>query len=106
MNFGFEGDMGAVALASGGFTTFVAYPLVKLRRRLDGNGDGQPDDDAKGSHYIHPDLHGGITLILILILSTIFAVVVGHPIFPVWSAAVSGWAGARVAHEATDAVRK
>lgn len=105
IDLGFSGDLAALAAAAGAITKWVLYPLAQLRRRLDSNGDGHPDDDARGSFYVHPDMQGVLVLALLVLAGIIFAVVAREPLFPVLSAIASGWAGARVTHESIQAAR-
>lgn len=105
VNLGFDGDLAIVASVAGGITKWAAYPLAQLRRRIDANGDGQLDDDARGAFYIHPDLHGAVSSGIIVAIATVFAVAAGEALFPVWSAALSGWGAARLTHESVQAAR-
>ena len=106
IDLGFNGDLGVIATASAALTKFALYPLAQLRRRVDSDGDGQPDDVARGTYYLHPDLQGVAVLGVLVAGGTVVAVVAGLGIFPVLSAVATGWATARAAHEATQAVKR
>jgi hypothetical protein len=106
MNFGFDGDLAMFATLIGAITKFIFYPLAQLRRRGDSDGDGQPDDVASGSFYIHPDVQSIVVLIAILIVSVIVSFATGEPLFPLLTSATTGFVGARAAHEGIGAIKK
>ena len=99
IDLGFNGDLGVIATAAAALTKYALYPLAQLRRRVDADGDGQPDDVARGTYFLHPDLQGLAVLVVLAILGVAVAIVAGLGLFPVLSAVFTGGLAARVAHE-------
>jgi uncharacterized membrane protein len=95
MNFGFDGELAQVTLVAAALTKIVLYPLVQLRRRVEVDGRLVP----RGSPYLHPGLQGPVVCLCLCILAVVFCALTNAPLFPVLAAVVSGYAGARVAHE-------
>lgn len=106
MELGFNGDLAMYATAIGAITKFVLFPLAQLRRRLDSNGDGEPDDVATGSFYIHPDVQSVLVLFALLALTFVVSLASNQPLFPLISATATGYTGARAAHEGIGAIKK
>jgi len=106
IDLGFDGNLASVAAGAGALTKWVLYPLAQLRRRVDSDGDGQPDDVARGTYYLHPDLQGVAVLAALAVLGGGAALATGSPLFPMLSASFTGWATARAAHEGLQAVKR
>ena len=105
MNLGFDGDLALVAGIAGGITKMALFPLAQLRRRVDADKNGQADDVATGAYYVHPDLQAPVVLVLLCLGGFAFAAATGQALFPVLSAVVTGFAGARATHESISAAR-
>lgn len=105
MDLGFNGDLAAVAGVAATLTKMVIFPGVQARRRVDADKNGELDDEATGAYLVHPGLHAPIALALVAVGAVVFAVAAGLPVFPVLSAAVSGFAGARATHESVQSAR-
>lgn len=106
MDLGFNGDLATFAAVMAALTKFAIYPVVQLRRRVDSNNDGVLDDIARGTSYIHPDLQSVIALAAIIILAVCYSFASSQPLFPVLSAAATGLATARAAHEGIGAIKR
>ena len=105
MDLGFNGDLAIIAGATATLTKMLIFPGVQVRRRVDADKNGELDDEATGAYLVHPGLHAPISLGLVAIGGVAFAIAAGLPLFPVLSAVLSGFAGARATHESISAAR-
>lgn len=99
IHLGFDGDLTIVTAAAGFLTKLVFYPLVTQRRRIDADGDGQLDDEAKGSLYINTSLHSVCVIAALFLCALAFAYITQTGLFPAVAAALSGFSLARMIHE-------
>ena len=105
MDLGFSPDLAAVAGASSALAAMLSK-LAGLRRRMDRDLDGAPDDGPPaGSAYVHPDVQPALVVVVMLLLGWAFAALAGQPLFPVLSAVWSGLGAAVVVGGGVKAVR-
>lgn len=95
--FGLDPNMGAASLAGAVLTKWVIYPLVQMRRRRAGEEDAE---EGTGRPVVPARLQGGLALVLVSIVVAGGAAALGEPILPSVAAAATGYALARITHEA------